>query len=105
MEDVTSTALASSTHASGLELRDLLGHLLDLLRRHRLIDYAQKLLLVRIDQCQQLRVLLAQLLQQQESCIKLPYTETRQCLQCLICEQVSLHHSTSILKRVLPAHL
>lgn len=54
---------AAAAHAS-LELGNLLGDLLRLLRGHRLIDDAQELLLVLIDQRQQLRILLAQFLQQ-----------------------------------------
>ncbi len=67
---LTSLALGGAGHAGGLELRDLLGHLLRLLGRHRLIDYAQEFLLVRIDQRQQLRVLLAQLLHQHDGHIQ-----------------------------------
>lgn len=64
VERLTVLALAAAAHACGLELRNLLGHLLGLLGRHRLVDDAQELLLVCVDQRQQLWVLLAQLLQQ-----------------------------------------
>lgn len=51
-------------HSGCRKLLDLRLHLLGLLRRHRFVDDAQKLLLICVDQRQQLRVLLAQLLQQ-----------------------------------------
>ena len=53
---------ASAAHAGSLELRNLLGHLLRLLGRHWLVDDAQELLLVLVDQGEEVRVLLAQLL-------------------------------------------
>ena len=55
---------ASTAHAGSLELRNLLGHLLRLLGRHRLVDDAQELLLVLVDEGEEVRVLLAQLLHQ-----------------------------------------
>ncbi len=55
---------ASAAHASSLELRDLLGHLLCLFRWHRLIDDTKELLLVLVDEGEEVRVLLAQLLHQ-----------------------------------------
>jgi hypothetical protein len=78
VERLTVLALAAAAHACGLELRDLLGHLLGLLGRHRLVDDAQELLLVCVDQRQQLWVLLAQLLQQRyRMCFSMHRPSTR----------------------------